>query len=103
MLVHACFRCVEKRCILANAGMLSPGELQRLCFARLLFHCPTVALMDEPVSAVGSKTGFALLRMFRQAGIAAVVTGQSDGPLANDSQAEQLFYNTVVLDDPIYQ
>ena len=32
--------------------MLSLGEMQALCFARLLFHEPSVAFMDEATSAL---------------------------------------------------
>ena len=77
--------------------MLSPGELQRLSFARVLFHRPTLAVMDEPVSAVGSQAGFDLLKLLQQSGIAAIVTGQIDSPLADQTLAAQLFSDVVLL------
>lgn len=77
--------------------MLSPGELQRLSFARVLFHRPMLAVMDEPVSAVGSQAGIDLLHLLRQAGIAAVVTGQIDSMLADQTMAAHLFSDIVRL------
>lgn len=80
-----------------HAGMLSPGELQRLSFARVLFHRPILAVMDEPVSAVGSQAGVDLLQLLLQSGIAAIVTGQSDSPLADEMLAVPLFSEVVLL------
>lgn len=77
--------------------MLSPGELQRLSFARVLFHCPMLAVMDEPVSAVGSSAGVGLLHQLQQSGIAAIITGQIDSPLADQSLAAHLFSEIVPL------
>lgn len=77
--------------------MLSPGELQRLSFARVLFHCPMLAVMDEPVSAVGSQAGVDLLQLLQQSGIAAIVTGQVDSPLADQTVAAHLFSEIVLL------
>ena len=83
--------------MLGLAGMLSPGELQRLSFARILFHHPVLAIMDEPVSCVGIRAGLDLLQLLQQSRIGAIVTGQSDGPLANESTAANLFSQVVLL------
>lgn len=77
--------------------MLSPGELQRLSFARVLLHRPMLAVMDEPVSAVGSSAGIDLLHQLQQSGIAAVVTGQIDSPLADPGLAAPVFSDIVLL------
>lgn len=77
--------------------MLSPGELQRLSFARMLFHRPILAVMDEPVSAVGNQAGVDLLQLLPQSGIAAIVTGQIDSPLAEQTLAAHLFSEVVLL------
>ena len=58
--------------------MLSPGELQRLSIARVLYHQPTLALLDEPVSAVSASVGGSLIRALREAGISLITFGQED-------------------------
>ena len=58
--------------------MLSPGELQRLSIARVLYHQPVLALLDEPVSAVSAHVGCGLLRTLREAGISLITFGQED-------------------------
>ena len=80
-----------------HAGMLSPGELQRLSFARVLFHRPMLAVMDEPISSVGSSAGIDLLHQIQQSGIAAIITGQIDSPLADQTMAVHLFSDIVLL------
>lgn len=75
--------------------MLSPGELQRLAFARVLYHKPAVAVMDEPISALDAQTGLALLHAVKAAGIALIVTGQPDSPLCCCQPS--LFKQTLVL------
>ena len=78
-------------------GMLSPGELQRLAFARVLFHRPQLAVMDEPVSAVGTSVGRNLMQLLQCAKIAAIVTGQADSSLINDCVSNNLFTCVVTL------
>ena len=81
-----------------RAGMLSPGELQRLSVARVLLHQPLLAVIDEPVSAVGSRTGIELLQLLQSHNIAAIVTCQADSALINESaMRENLFAKTVYL------
>ena len=78
--------------------MLSPGELQRLSVARVLFHQPLLAVMDEPVSSVGSRIGIELLQLLQLHSIAAVVTCQADSALIEGSaMQENLFARTVHL------
>ena len=75
--------------------MLSPGELQRLTFARVLYHKPALAVMDEPISALDGQTGLALLHAVQAAGIALIVTGQPDSPLC--CHQPSLFTQTLAL------
>lgn len=69
------------------AGMLSPGELQRLAVARVLYHRPALAVMDEPISSLDAETGISLLKTIHTAGIAVIVTSQPDTPLCNVQQS----------------
>ena len=82
---------------LAASFLCCSGERERLAFSRILYHCPVLAIMDEPVSAVGRKAGTDLLQLLQQAGIAAIVTGQIDGHLTDGTAAAQLFSNTILL------
>ena len=65
--------------------MLSPGELQRLSIARVLHHRPLLALLDEPISAVGAAMGRQLLHALRQAGVSLVTLGQEDCAALHDA------------------
>lgn len=56
--------------------MLSPGELQRLSIARVLYHQPALVILDEPVSAVSPALGSHLLHQMRCDGIALFSFGQ---------------------------
>ncbi|ORX62786.1 ATP-binding cassette sub-family D member 4-like protein [Hesseltinella vesiculosa] len=49
--------------------MLSPGEQQRLVFARLLFWQPTFAVLDEATSAMDEATELHLYQLVRASGI----------------------------------
>lgn len=55
--------------------MLSPGEMQRLSFARLLFHRPLVALLDEATSALDVASETRLYSVCKQLGITVVSVG----------------------------
>lgn len=58
--------------------MLSPGEMQRLSFARLFFHKPLVALLDEATSALDVPTETKLYSMCKQLNITVVSIGHRD-------------------------
>ncbi|MGI9161963.1 MAG: ABC transporter ATP-binding protein/permease [Mycobacterium sp.] len=47
------------------AKVLSPGEQQRIAFARVLLHRPTVVFLDESTSALDEGNEFALYRLVR--------------------------------------
>ncbi len=77
--------------------MLSPGELQKLSIARMLYHHPLLAVMDEPVSAVGSSAGLDMLKLLRHHRITTIVTGQTDSPLTHNNVSETLFGQVIPL------
>lgn len=83
--------------VVMHAGMLSPGELQRLSFARVLLHNPQLCVMDEPVNAVGNKAGAQLIQLLQHQGIAAIMTCQRDSFLTDDALREHLFAQTHFL------
>lgn len=61
--VRECLELADLRSLLARTGIdsfiddwtttLSPGEVQRLCFARLFYHRPSLAGMRDVFSALG--------------------------------------------------
>ncbi|KAJ3281556.1 ATP-binding cassette sub- D member 4 [Borealophlyctis nickersoniae] len=57
---------------------LSPGERQRLAFARVLYHRPDFALLDEATSNVDPDVEARLYRRARERGIACVVVGHRE-------------------------
>jgi ABC-type uncharacterized transport system fused permease/ATPase subunit len=54
---------------------LSPGELQRLAFARTLNQSPALALLDEPTSALAADDEAALFGLLAARGVAVVTVG----------------------------
>lgn len=57
------------------ASILSPGEQQRLGIARILYHQPTLAFLDESTGAVSEATEDRVYRLMRAAGITVVAVG----------------------------
>jgi len=83
--------------LVRGAGMLSPGELQRLSIARVLYHHPLLAVMDEPVSAVGTSAGIDMLKLLQHHSITTIVTGQADSPLIHNNVSETFFALVISL------
>ncbi|XP_059817958.1 ATP-binding cassette sub-family D member 4 isoform X2 [Hypanus sabinus] len=54
---------------------LSPGEMQRLSFARLLYHQPKYAVLDEATSALTEETEAELYHICKQLGMTVVSVG----------------------------
>ncbi|KAJ1554771.1 ATP-binding cassette sub- D member 4, partial [Nowakowskiella sp. JEL0078] len=52
---------------------LSPGEKQRIAFARVLFHKPLFALLDEPASALEAATEKEFILLAKESGISCVL------------------------------
>jgi len=61
--------------------VLSPGEQQRLCMARLFYHRPTYAILDESTSALDVENEDAMYDMCKQLGIGLVSVGHRDSLL----------------------
>ncbi|XP_035688885.1 lysosomal cobalamin transporter ABCD4-like isoform X2 [Branchiostoma floridae] len=55
--------------------VLSPGEMQRLSFARLFFHQPQFAVLDEATSAVSMETEELLYNMCKDMGMTVISVG----------------------------
>ena len=58
--------------------ILSPGETQRLSFARVLFHCPVLAVMDEPTSAIDEQGEGQLFAACRRRSITVMTVGHRE-------------------------
>ncbi len=58
---------------------LSPGELQRLAFVRLLYRRPSLALLDEATSALSSDVEEKLYSACLAAGVTVVSVGHREG------------------------
>jgi ABC-type uncharacterized transport system fused permease/ATPase subunit len=71
------------------SSILSPGEFQRLAIARLLFHRPHVALLDEPCSAMDDTSAKKLLELVREAGVTCITVAQ-DTAMYREMHAVQL-------------
>ncbi|CAG0891579.1 unnamed protein product [Cyprideis torosa] len=54
---------------------LSPGEMQRLCFVRLFYHRPTLALLDELSSAISEDLERVLYGELQRLGITVLTVG----------------------------
>jgi ABC-type lipoprotein export system ATPase subunit len=61
----------------AWGDVLSPGELQRIAFARVLLHRPTLAVLDEATSALPAAAAVELYRQLVGAGVSFVSVGHS--------------------------
>ena len=70
--------------LVCRAGMLSPGEQQRLSVARVLRRRPALAVLDEPVNALSPSQGSHLIQQMRADGIAVVVFAQQGSVALRD-------------------
>eukprot|EP00050_Salpingoeca_kvevrii_P009135 m.307438 g.307438 ORF g.307438 m.307438 type:complete len:627 (-) comp19947_c0_seq1:119-1999(-) len=61
--------------------VLSQGELQRLAFARLLYHQPKFAVLDEATSALGVEDEEKMYRAVLDAGVTVVSIGHRESLL----------------------
>lgn len=68
-------------------AILSPGELQRLAFARVARAAPALAVLDEPTSALGANDEAHLFGLLAVRGVAVVTVGHGQS-LARCHQLE---------------
>lgn len=61
----------------AWGDVLSPGEMQRLTFARVLLHVPSLVVLDEATSALPDAAAVQLYRLLQGAGVSYVSVGHS--------------------------
>jgi ABC-type uncharacterized transport system fused permease/ATPase subunit len=62
-------------------SVLSPGEMQRLGFARVLLHQPLLAVLDEATSSLPGEVAVQLYQQLQQAGVSYVSVGHSSSLL----------------------
>ena len=60
------------------SDILSPGEVQRLSFARLLYNAPVLAVVDEPTSALSECEERDLYALCEGKGITFITVGHRD-------------------------
>lgn len=58
--------------------MLSPGELQRICLARVLHRRPRLAVLDEATSSLSPEVEAMLYSRLHQAGITVFSVGHRE-------------------------
>lgn len=56
-------------------SILSPGEQQLICFARLFFHKPTFAILDESTSSLSEDVEYKLYQTCQESGITLISIG----------------------------
>lgn len=69
---------------LTSTQFLSPGNVQRLMIARLLFHAPIFAFLDEPFTNVDAQGQTDLLKLIMDRGITVILIGHHKLPLLNE-------------------
>jgi ABC-type bacteriocin/lantibiotic exporter with double-glycine peptidase domain len=67
-------------------SVLSPGELQRLGFARVLFHRPLLAVLDEATSSLPGEVAVQLYQQLQAAGVSYVSVGHNSSLLGVHGQ-----------------
>ena len=55
--------------------IISPGEMQKIAFARLFFHRPVLAVLDEATSALSEGNEADMYSAMREMGITAITVG----------------------------
>ena len=78
-MASSCSRIIARALMLTlevrRSSVLSPGEIQRLGFARLLYDPPAFAVLDESTSSLPEDTEASLYRSCIAAGITLISVG----------------------------
>ena len=72
------------------AKVLSPGEQQRIAFARVLLHKPQAVFMDEATSALDEGLEFTLYQLLRRELPATIVVSVSHRPTVEQHHEQEL-------------
>jgi ABC-type uncharacterized transport system fused permease/ATPase subunit len=62
---------------LFNLNQMSKAEIQKICIARVLYHKPLLALLDDALSSLSDETQEHMCKLLRDHGIGYVSTGSN--------------------------
>ena len=60
-----------------NLHQMSKAEIQKICIARVLYHKPLLALLDDALSALSNEMQEQMCKLLRDHGIGYISTGSN--------------------------